>query len=188
MVPRRPTPPVRSRSGFTLIEMMVVVSILGLFVVWVSVNLFGAFHRHAFRATTQEFVSALQTAITAASESDRRYEVIIDLPQQTYLLREITSPDLSEVLDEEIILEGAFGSTCWADRVQFDDGTATQQNRAKFRAGHAGWQNGGKIVLLDRADNDHPYTVLVHRLNRVVELVEGDAELPMPQDQESMAF
>jgi hypothetical protein len=166
--------------------MVVVVSILGLFVVWVSVNLFGGFRRYGFRATAQEFVSALQTAITTASESDRRYEVIIDLPQQTYLLREITSPDLSEVLDEEIILEGVFGGKCRAAYVQFDDGQSTQQDRAKFRAGHAGWQYGGKIVLLD--EEDHPYTVLVHRLNRVVELVDGDVELPMPLDQEAMAF
>jgi len=166
--------------------MVVVISILGLFVVWVSVNLFGAFRRYGFRATAQEFVSALQTAITAASESDRRYEVIIDLPQQTYLLREITSPDLSEVLDEEIVLEGAFGGKCRAAYVQFDDGQSTQQDRAKFRAGHAGWQYGGKIVLLD--EEDHAYTVLVHRLNRVVDLLDGDVDLPMPQDRDAMAF
>jgi Tfp pilus assembly protein FimT len=169
-----------------LIELVVVVSILGLFVVWAMVNLSGTLRRHSFKATAQEFVSALQTAITAAAESDRRYEVIVDLPEQTYRLREITTPDLSEVLQEEVIQDGSFGATCRVAYVQFDDGQSTQQDRAKFRAGHMGWQYGGKIVLLDEAD--HPYTVLVHRLNRTVELLEGDADLPEPQDQDAMAF
>lgn len=170
----------------TLIEMVVVVSILGLFVVWASVNLFGVLRRYGFRAAAQEFVSAMQTAATAAAESDRRYEVIVDLAQQTYLLREITTPELSQVLEEEVLMEGAFGGKCRAAYVRFDDGASTQEDRAKFRAGHAGWQYGGKIVLFD--EEDHPYTVLVHRLNRIVELVDGDVELPMPQDQEAMAF
>jgi Tfp pilus assembly protein FimT len=169
-----------------LIEMLVVVSILGFFVAWASLNLSGTLRRHSFKAMAQEFVSALQTAVIAAAESDRRYEVIVDLPQQTYLLREITTPDLSEVLEEEILLEGSFSSKCRASYVQFDDGDSTREDRAKFRAGHAGWQYGGKIVLLD--EDDQPYTVLVHRLNRVVELVEGEVELPMPQDKESMTF
>ena len=85
-----------------------------------------------------------------------------------------------------IVLEGAFGGKCRAAYVQFDDGQSTQQDRAKFRAGHAGWQYGGKIVLLD--DEDQAYTVLVHRLSRVVDLLDGDAALPMPQDRDTMAF
>ena len=186
MAPRYPCLPDRVRSGLTLIEMLVVVSLLGLFVVWASLNLSGPLRRYGFRATAQEFVSALQTAITMAAESDRRYEVIVDLPQQTYLLREITTSDLSEVLEEEILIEGSFSRKCRASYVQFDDGDSTQADRAKFRAGHAGWQYGGRIVLLD--EDDQPYTVLVHRLNRTVDLVEGEVELPMPQDKESMVF
>jgi hypothetical protein len=56
----------------------------------------------------------MQMAVSAAAESDRRYEVIIDLTEQSYLLRQITSPDLSEVLDEEIIAEskGGVGISC----------------------------------------------------------------------------
>ena len=181
-----PYPPDRGRSGMTLIEMMVVVSILGVFVSWASLNLFGVARRHGFRAAAQEFLYSLQTAAVSAAESDRRYEVIIDLPQQTYLLREITTPDLSEVLEEEILQEGTFGLKCRADYVQFDDGESTREDRAKFRAGHRGWQYGGKIVLLD--EDDQPYTVLVNRLNRTVELVEGDVGLPLPKDKESMVF
>jgi prepilin-type N-terminal cleavage/methylation domain-containing protein len=182
----RPSPQARCTLGLTLIEMVIVLSIQGLFVAWTSLNLSGVLRRHRFRATVQEFVSALQTAVVSAAESDRRYEVIIDLPQQTYLLREITTPDLSEVLDEEILLEGTFGARCRVSYVQFDDLESTREDRAKFRAGHAGWQYGGKIVLLDEDDQTH--TVLVHRINRTIELVDGDVDLPTPMDKESMVF
>ena len=182
----RPSLTAWSRPGLTLIELIVVLSILGLFVCWAFLNLCGVLRRHTFRAAAQEFTSTLQTAVMSAAESDRRYEVIIDLPQQTYLLREITTPDLSEVLDEEILVQGAFGRKCRVSYVQFDDLESTREDRAKFRAGHAGWQYGGKIVLLD--EDDQPHTVLVHRINRTIELVDGDVDLATPKDKESMVF
>ena len=51
--------------------------------------------------------------------------MIIDPAEQSYLLREITSDDLSEVLEEEIITQGEFGSNCRLAYVEFDDGDYT---------------------------------------------------------------
>ena len=185
---RPPLPPrPGSRPGLTLIELIVALSILGLFVSWTTVNLSGVLRRATFRGIAEEFTSTLRTAVTAAAESDRRYELVIDLPQQTYLLREITTLDLDEAIrDEDILLEGSFGTQCRVSYVQFDDLESTYEDRAKFRVGRAGWQYGGKIVLLDEADQ--PHTVLVHRLNRTVEVVEGDVAMAMPMDKESMLF
>ena len=89
-------------KAFTLVELIVVIVILSLFALLAQINLFGALKKNTFRAQVQDFVSTMQMAATAASQSDRKYEVIIDLIEQTYLLREITSTDLSEVLEEEI--------------------------------------------------------------------------------------
>jgi len=170
-----------------LIELIVTLSILGLFVSWTTVNLSGVLRRATFSGTAEEFMSVLRTAVTAAAESDRRYEVVLDLPQQTYLLREITTLDLDEAIpDEDILLEGSFGPKCRVSYVQFDDLESTYADRAKFRVGRTGWQYGGKIVLLD--EEDQPHTILVHRLNRTVERVEGDAALALPMDKESMLF
>ncbi|MBA7677558.1 hypothetical protein ES703_85816 [subsurface metagenome] len=130
--------------GFTLTELIVVVLIVSLFVLLVVTNLFGLLRKNTFRAQVQEFVSTMQMAASAAAESDRRYEVIIDIAEQSYTLRQITTPDLSQVLEEEIIIENDFSNNCSVVYVLFDDLTETDEDYqiAKFRAGHAGWQAG----------------------------------------------
>jgi len=135
-------------GGFTLTELIVVILIISLFLLLAMTNLFGLLGKSTFRAQVQEFVSTMQMAASAAAESDRRYEVIIDLTEQNYMLREITSPDLSGVLEEEIIVNSDFSDNCRVDYVLFDDGDETdpEHMRAKFRAGHSGWQYGGKVL------------------------------------------
>jgi prepilin-type N-terminal cleavage/methylation domain-containing protein len=150
------------RNGFTLVELIVVISILSLFVLLAQVNLFGALRRSQFEVQVQDFISAFRMAAWAAGESSRRYEVIVDIPEQAFVLREITSSNLADVLDEEIIAHGYFADNCQIAYVEFDDGAFTNDSPAKFRAGHAGWQYGGKVVFLD--SSEQPYAVVVSRL------------------------
>jgi prepilin-type N-terminal cleavage/methylation domain-containing protein len=174
--------------GFTLTELIVVVLIVSLFVLLAMMNLSGLLIRNTFKAQTQELVSTMQMAASAAAETERRYEVIIDIAEQSYTLRQITSPDLSQVLEEEIIVENDFSNNCRVIYVLFDDLVETDEDHqiAKFRAGHAGWQNGGKIVLLD--EDEQPYSVVVNRINRIVTLKEGDVELSMPKRKDEVHF
>lgn len=172
--------------GFTFIELIIVTAIVGMFAVLAQSRLFGLLWKNTFKAQVQEFISTMQMAATAASESDRRYEVIVDLAEQSFLLRQITSPDLSEVLEEEIIIENQLSNKCRIVYVQFDDGDYTNEGRAKFRAGHSGWAYGGKIVLLD--DSEKLYSIVVNRLNRIITLEEGDVELLEPKRKEDVLF
>lgn len=174
------------RRAFVLVEVILVVSILALFVAMVQINLFGTLRHGRFKSAVQDFVSAMQMAASTAAESSRRYEMIIDLGEQTYLLRQITSSDLSEVLDEEIILEGQFGDICRVAYVEFDDSTYTNEGKAKFRVGHKGWHYGGKVVFLD--ESEQPHTVLVSRITPIVELVDGDAALMTPKSKDEVPF
>jgi hypothetical protein len=128
----------------------------------------------------------MQMAASTAAESDRRYEVIVDIGQQSYMLREITSPDLSQVLEEEIIVENDFSDSCRVIYVLFDDGDYTNEGRAKFRAGHSGWQFGGKITLLD--ENEQEYSVVVNRLSRIIELKKGYVEFLVPKFKDDVPF
>jgi Tfp pilus assembly protein FimT len=169
-----------------MIELMVVLVVVSLFVLLAQLSLFGLLERHTFKAQVQEFVSTMQMAASAAAESDRRYEVIVDLEEQSYLLREITNPDLSEVLEEEIIVQADLNEGCRVVYVEFDDAEATAEGRAKFRAGRSGWAYGGKIVLADR--NDQPYSLVINRLNRIVGLEEGDVLLLQPKAKEDVLF
>lgn len=186
---RRPEAPqaVQSRPrAFVLVEMILVVSLLGLFVLMVQVSFFGVLQRSRFRAGVQEFVSAMQMAASAAAESNRRYEIIIDLGEQTFLLREISSSNLADVLDEEIITQGQFGQNCRIAYVEYDDGTFTNEGKAKFRAGHAGWHYGGKIVFHD--EDDQPHTVVVGRIVPIVDVVDGDPTLLTPKGKDEVPF
>ncbi len=175
-----------TRHGFTMAELVVVLAVVSLFVLLAQIHLFGLLRKNTFRAQIQELVSTMQMAASAAAESDRRYEVIIDIAEQGYLLRQITTPDLSEVLEEEIIVEDDLSSSCRLVYVEFDDGEYTNEGRAKFRAGHAGWAYGGKIVLLD--EKEQPYSLVVNRLNRIVALEKGDVQLLEPKLKDELPF
>ncbi len=172
--------------GFTLIELVVVVLIVSLFVLLAAVNLSGLLQKSTFKAQAQQLVSTMQMAASAAAESDRRYELIIDPVEQRYTLRQITSTDLSQVLEEEIIAENDFSNDCRVAYIMFDDGEYINDGWAKFRTGHSGWQYGGKIVLLD--DGQRPYSVVVNRLSRIITLKEGDVEILLPRREDEMLF
>lgn len=174
--------------GFTVTELVIVIVVLGVFVLLAVTNIFGLFRKNRFEVQAREFVSTMQMAAVAAAESDRRYEVIIDLTEQSYTLRQITSTDLFEVFEEDIIATNEFGSDCQVLYVLFDDLMETDEDHqiAKFRAGHAGWQYGGKIVLLD--EQEQPYSVLVSRMNRVVTLKKGDVEFLLPRAKDEVLF
>jgi len=175
-------------DGFTLTELIVVVLIVSLFVLLAQIHLFGLLGKSTFRAQAVEFVSTMQMAAAAAAESNRRYEIIIDITEQNYVLRQITSTDLSKVLEEEIIVENEFSNNCRVIYVLFDDLTRTDEDYqiAKFRVGHSGWQAGGKIVLLD--SNEKEYSVVVNRLNGIVALEQGNAELLVPKPEDEVPF
>ena len=176
----------RPVRAFTLVELIVVLSMLALFVLMAQVNLFGMLRKGEFSAQVQGFVSIMQMAASAAAETGRRYEVIVDMGQQAYLLRQITSSNLAEVKDEEIIAHGQFASNCRISYVEFDDGDYANEGEAKFRVGHAGWHYGGKVVFLD--DGDQAHTVAVGRLTPIVELIDGDPELMKPKAKDEVPF
>ncbi len=189
---RRPGPAVAGphctrAKAVTLVELLVVLSLLSLLVLMAQVSLFGALRRHSFKAQVQDFVSTMQMAISNASETGRRYEMIINLAEQTYLLREMTDSDLtSQSRAEQIITQGAFRGNCRCAYVEWDDGTYTNQDKGKFRTGHAGWQYGGKIVFLD--ESEQPYAVIVNRMTPIIQLLEGDPPLMTPKTKEQVPF
>lgn len=174
--------------AFTITETVVVIVIVALSAVVVQISLFPIFAANTFKAQAEELVSLMQMAAGASAQGDKRYEVIINIADQTFTLRQITSTNIDEVLDEEIISQKTLGNKCWIDYVVFDDlvSTDAQHQIAKFRVGPAGWQYGGKIVLLDAGDR--PYSIIVSRLSRIVKLEEGDRDIPLPKLESEVFF
>ena len=175
-----------TRHGFTLAESMVVIVIVSLLILIAATNLKGVITKNSFKAKSQGFIAALEAASTSAGQSDKRYEVIIDIPQQSYLLREISSSNLADVLEEEIIAEEDFGVNCRVSYVLFDDGQFTNEDRAKFRASRAGWQFGGIIGLLD--SEGQPWSIIVDRLSNIVRVQPGEAQIVWPRSKDELPF
>jgi len=128
----------------------------------------------------------MQMAASAAAETGRRYEIIIDIAEQSYGLKEIAGTEIyvdnPDETPGEIIVQNNLTESCRLVYVWFDDGIDTN-TRAWFRVGPSGWQNGGKIVLYD--EKEKPYTIVVNRINRIVKLEEGNIELlePIPKNE-----
>jgi len=175
-----------TRHGFTLAESMVVIVIVSLLILIAATNLKGVVIKNSFKAKSQGLIAALEAASTSAGQSDKRYEVIIDIPQQSYLLREISSSNLADVLEEEIITEEDFGDNCAVSYVLFDDGAFTNEDRAKFRASRAGWQFGGIIVLLD--SEGQPWSIIIDRLSNIVRVQPGEAQIVWPRSKDELRF
>jgi Tfp pilus assembly protein FimT len=170
------------RGGYVLSEIIVVIFIIGLMVAMATMNAVSMLGRNTFNSQAGELVNAFDKAWMGARTSSRRYEIVIDITNQFYMLREITENNLSDVLEEEVIAQKKFGDEMKVKYVIFDDAmnTSTTQDWARFRAGHAGWQAGGKIVLVDRSGNE--YSIIVTRLSPQVQLKKGDVEFVQPQD------
>ncbi len=182
-------------GAFTFAELLVVLVVISLFVLIAQIHLFGLLKRNTFKAQVQEFVATMQMAVSAAAQTGRRYEVTIDLDQQSYLLREYILPELqTEDSEEEIIVQNNFAENCRVEYVLFDDLTETDDRYrvANFRVGRSGWQSGGKIVLLDISDKKNgewqPYSVVVGRLSRIVKLEKGDVQLLRPKTRNELPF
>ena len=178
----------RKHQGFTLTEAMIALVIVSLMVLITTMNLKGLYRKNSFKGQVQDFISTMQTAARAASQSNRRYEVIIDLTEQTYTLREITTSNLSDIFEDEIIKEANFSERCQLVYVLFDDLVETDEDyqMAIFRAGHSGWQNGGKIVFVD--EDERPYTIIVNRINGTVTFHEGEIDILMPKRKNEVPF
>jgi len=177
------------KRGFTMAELLVVLAVVSLFVLMAQIHLFGLLRKNTFRAQTQELVSTMQMAASAAAETGKRYEVIIDIMEQSYGLKEIAGSEIyvdrPDETPGEIIVQNNLTENCQLVYVWFDDGIDTN-TRAWFRVGPSGWQNGGKIILLD--EKDQPYTIVVNRINRIVALEEGDIELLEPKPKDELPF
>lgn len=175
-------------NGFTLVEAMIAIVIASLMVSIATLNLRGFFVRHTFRGQIHDFISVMQMAVRSAAQTGKRYEVIVNLIEQSYTLREITSQNFTDFFEDEIITVQYFGENCQMIYVQFDDLVETDEQHqiAKFRTGPNGWQNGGRVVFLDRDNN--PYTVTIDRMNRIVRLHNGEVSLMMPKRNDELSF
>ena len=178
--------PRNHRSALTFAELMVVIVILGLMLSLAHMNFRQMLTEDNFQTQLQDFVSLMELAATSAAENGKRYEIIVNLDEQFYMFRQITTNDLQNVLEEEIIADRDFSTNCQVVYVLFDDYTEAYDGQVRLRVGPGGWQAGAKIVFYDSQQSD--YSVIVNRINRTVKLVPGDPELLLPREDYEVIF
>ena len=184
---------VRLEKALVLVELLLVVLLIGLLTGLASLTFSSAFGSSQFEKEAQGLIKTLQMAHNAAVETNRRYAVVIDTYDQTYMLREYAT--IQDLIDEpevdKILKTAEFTNKCWIDYIYFDDGVDSrdpelENSKFLFIAGRSGYQNGGKIVLLDQ--NEIQHTIIVNKTLGIIELEEGDIEIFMPMNKEDVLF
>lgn len=191
-------------GGFVLVEMLMVVGLIALMASVAMISFGSMWGNLRFKRQADELVNIFQMAQNAAGQSDRRYEILIDLSEQACILREfIGFEDITGFLEEDSIIQRKdFSEALTLDYVFFDDVRPSEDNLAiapedegvktvvRFLAGKSGWQFGGIIVLLDRDGN--PWTLVIRRFAAGPELLEGEWDLDSlgmtPQYKEDVSF
>lgn len=179
------------RRGLVLIELLIVISLVGMLTAAGMLSFGAMWGNLRFKRQARHLVSFFQMAQDGAAQSDRRYAVVIDFPEQMYLLRQYVTTDLATLPDDEAIIDtGYFSESFQLDYVVYDDLDDTRDKevveQVRFLAGRAGWQYGGKVVLRDGDGN--PWSILITRMGQPVKLVEGDAPFLLPRNQNEMLF
>ena len=165
-------------AGLVLAELVAVITIIGLLLLVSVFNISGAKSSGRFKSQANELAFTLQRAIRSASKNNNKYSVIVNIAEQSYILRHIKSTELYEIGDEkEIIFEKYLTPDCQIDYVEFDDAEGTDEKNtiAHFIAARSGFQAGGKIVLFDAEGSE--YSIIINRLSRIIELKKGFVEL-----------
>lgn len=182
------------RRGLVLVEMLVVLGIMAMLVSIAMLGFGAVSGRSYFHRKAQTLAETFQSAWIAAQQSDRRYAVVLSFTENMWVLRQFTQLDFEGIPeDESIIKTGTFDDRFQLDYVLYDDGDDTRTPRegervtsAIFRAGHGGWQFGGKIVLRDEDGN--PWSIVIYRIGKPAELVQGDATILIPVESQYIPF
>jgi hypothetical protein len=177
-----------ARRAAVLAEVIMVLFIIALFTTIAMMNFSDVLGRNSFKSRAYDLVKLFQMAATSSSQTGRRYEVILDFVQDSYMLREITTGLMAveDIPEEEIIQTGQFDDRFQLSYVMFDDGEWTNEAPALFRVGPSGWQYGGKIVVTN--EDGIEYSIVINRLNRMIDLTAGDVEILIPRTADEMGF
>lgn len=184
-----------SLTGFVLVEMLMVVGLIGLMSGIAMLSFSSMWGNLRFKRQAEDLVNVFQMAYNSSVETSRRYAVVLDFAGQGFVLREYKSLDLAAMDPEEAVLRtGYFTKDLTLDHVVYDDLDDTRDwenvSEARFLAGHAGWQYGGIVILLD--EDGMPWTIVIHRFARPAELLKGEWDLDslgmLPMEKEDVRF
>lgn len=175
--------------ALVLVELLIVIVLISMMVALASLAFTPRLLFNNTERSAQQFMRVLKMALNASAESNQRYGVVLDFDEQMYAMMPYSTLDKDQILAEEpVLMTGEFHEDFQLSYVRFDDAQDTRNwdvtQASYFRvwllAGRSGWQNGAKIVILDRDGN--PYTIITNRFSKVITMVPGDMDILEPVD------
>jgi type II secretion system protein H len=173
--------PSRQDSGFTLIEIMVVVTILAIVGQLVLSNIGALVPSTVLDSEAQRLMSEIEFLRSESQLQGKTYKVEIDLDKHRY--RRILPAEMrvSVEQDERAFEEAALGWTPLDDRARFLSyepvgGTVYSSGRVTLIIDHQGFTADQIIALGMRSDalKDMVWTIQVRGLDRKARLVKGN--------------
>jgi len=140
------------RKGFTLIEIIIVISIVGIMLTIATSNLFLWLDHSAVVDFRNEFLARNNDARTRAMASNRQHRVEINLDSETVRLQRGNAGTGSTAWAAiGVDLEGSRGAG--VDKIAYDNGTTITSGIYSFI-----FNPGGQVLAQDNSSNLHPIT------------------------------
>jgi hypothetical protein len=175
-------------GGFTLLEASVCLFIVAMVTGFTFVSVSHILPKIKFKSQASDIKRMFELASYSASETPRRYGVMVDFMENACILYEVStsrpySENFETLRDEDIMDIVYLSQDCQLYYVQFDDSEETidataETGRAFFVAGRAGWDYGGKVVFFDNEGMLH--SILIHRLGNNIQMYDYDVMIPEP--------
>ena len=163
-----------ARTGFSMVEMMTVIVILGLIATIVSVNWKAILPKSNLHAAVRNLASTLQTARTEAISRNAEYRIQYDLEHQRFRVLTPFAADGRPALTEEDRLPLAWNNLPSA--IKFAritiDGVDFAQGMCYVRFDPLGAASGHQISLVQAPENN-VYTIEVQGLTGLIDYHEG---------------
>ncbi len=142
----------RDRRGFTLIEIIIVISIVGIMVTIATSNVMLWLDHAAVVDFRNELLARNNDARTRAMASNRQHRVEIDLGNETVKLqRGNAGTGSSSWTTIGLDVQGSRGAG--VDKIAYDNGTTIPTGIYSFI-----FNPGGQVLAQDNASNIHPIT------------------------------
>lgn len=149
-----------SQAGFTLIEIIVVMVVVGLMVAVIPPRLNGTLEKMKGKAAMRETISALRQTRNLAISSGKTARLVINIANNTLKIDDQTAKTLSKTIRLGLLTARSEQLSEQAGAVRFyPDGSSTG-GRIKFAAGkqnyfvEINWLTG-KVALIDQIDPDN---------------------------------
>ena len=184
LAPVRPPQPGSAR-GYTLLETVVVLTLLALLISLVAASVFGGLKRSRLDSDVAQFARTMRLAAEQAVLTGETFAVAIEIYDGYYEIYEDNDENVNGANgDIEPLIERQSLDRCWIDEIEFEDGSRVYSGEVVFRATPEGWKDSLIFRIKDR--DDRWRYIRCDKFTTNVTVARKPLELLQPQESLSM--